>query len=234
MPQPLSKHGPLKSLSIGNNSDSPSRHRPELALLAMQVIAEWSILESFMAGLLVKMLGANPGPAAAMYSSLTGGAAQRAAFRAIADVSINDESVRNVFEATLSTYSSLSVQRNKIVHWTWGHSDDIPDGVLLANPRAMMEYQLEMKVDTDALMAGGEFDSNKNRIPINDIFIYKKVDFEKLSESINALIRQIMELGFVLTGHAANKDGRLLRQLLETPLVREFVNRRNQRLQSGQ
>ena len=41
MPQPLSRVRADANISIGNNWDNPSDHRPELALLAMKVIAEW-------------------------------------------------------------------------------------------------------------------------------------------------------------------------------------------------
>jgi hypothetical protein len=116
MPQPLSRVTHSGFIYIGNSTDNPSDHRPQLALLAMKVISAWSILESFLNGVFVQMLGANPVPAAAMYTALTGTAAQNAALRAIARVSLSHRDYE-LFLAILIVFRSVAKDRNKIAHW---------------------------------------------------------------------------------------------------------------------
>jgi len=58
--------------------------RPKHALSAMLVISNFSWVESILMQVFMTLLGQNPGPAAAMYASLIGVAAQRSAFRALA------------------------------------------------------------------------------------------------------------------------------------------------------
>src|SRR5438552_3336859 len=55
MPQPLSRVTPGGMTAFGNSNDSPSNHRPELSLLAMSVIAEWAILDSWVSNLFIKL-----------------------------------------------------------------------------------------------------------------------------------------------------------------------------------
>jgi hypothetical protein len=227
MPQPLSKFK-WSGLHIGNNVDAPSRHRPELALLAMQVLAEWSILEHWMGTVFVKMLGANPGPAAAMYASLTGAAAQKAAFRAVAEWSIKDETQADVFEAVLARFTSLAKERNRLAHWVWGHSPDILDGVILADPKSLLEDEVDREQTMQAFRSGEKV-SLTNELKVDDILVYKRIDFERLSADVQKLMGQVMEFRFVLSDHPANRDGQLLQRLLDVPEILEVVNRLRQR-----
>ena len=51
MPQPLSKVISNASIFIGNAGDRPLARHPKLAILAMEAIASWSNVESFMLSL---------------------------------------------------------------------------------------------------------------------------------------------------------------------------------------
>jgi hypothetical protein len=143
MPKPLSQVKHSGTIYIGNNKDHPSKHRPELALLAMKVISAWSIMESFLSGVFVQMLGANPAPAVAMFNALTSTAAQNASLRAIAQTSLSKRN-QELFEAIQIAVSKLAKHRNIIAHWVWGHTSSLPDAVLLCNPAALVDHRVAL------------------------------------------------------------------------------------------
>jgi hypothetical protein len=232
MPQPLSKVNSEASIHIGNNTDNPSDNRPHLALLAMKVIGEWSILESFLRGLFVQMLGANPAPAAAMYSALSGAQAQRSVFRAVAEVALPGHELE-IFEAIFSIYSTAAKERNKIVHWVWGHSPQIPDGVLLCDPDVLMDYRVKIEQYKIRILARERIQAPE--FPKDQIFVYYQHDFTGASERIQRLIDLVMRFSFVVNrDHPANREGRLFAKLAQEPEIAEYVARLRQRQKSNQ
>lgn len=58
MPQPLSRVTPEAGIVvIGNAGDRVLARHPDLAVLAIEAIASWSNVESFMLGLFVELFG---------------------------------------------------------------------------------------------------------------------------------------------------------------------------------
>ena len=219
MPQPLSRVNPGVNINLGNNSDSPSRHRPALALLAMNVVAEWSILESFVTTLFTKMLGSSAEIGTEMYVALSGGAAQNAAFRAVADATLKGDE-KDVFEAIFAEYKSISKMRNNIAHWVWGHSPELPDAALLIDPKHFTRW----RVSFDKAIASRTGESLPDT-PRDKIFVYRDSDFILISNKIQRLIGFVVDFNFVLSNHVANQGGQLLQRLLVEPEILEFVSR---------
>mgnify|MGYP001603292855 CR=1 FL=1 len=225
MPQPLSKIRARGTVSIGNSWDNPSDHRPELALLAMKVIAEWSILESFVTGLFVRMLGADPKPGAAMYAALTGSAAQDAVFAALAKVTLPD-SERDVFDAIVWLYKSAAKERNKIAHWVWGHAADIKDGVLLTDPDVLLEMRVATHEHEKKAQGWGKF-VNAPKFPEDKIYVYYRDDFINTSKNIQNVLEYVTLFAFILNrGHPANANDGLFQELSVVPEIAELLTRR--------
>ena len=70
MPQPLSSLYHYGLVHIANSGTNVFDQRPMLATEAMNVVASWAHMEATLERTFVYMLGANPGPAAAIYSAL--------------------------------------------------------------------------------------------------------------------------------------------------------------------
>jgi hypothetical protein len=234
MPQPLSRVNPNATLIIGNNCDNPSDHRPEIALLAIKVIAEWSILESFLQGLFVKLLGSNPALGAAMYSSLSGTSARRDAFRAVAKLSLSPEELE-IFDAIFSLYITAAKQRNNVAHWVWGYSPQIPDGVILCNPNVFMDFNVRIEQFTAALIweEKVEFPQfNKDQV-----FVFYAHDFTGMSERIQRLMHFVSLFKAVaipaIPTTPANQDRTLFLMLSHEPEILEYVSRLHQRQKSN-
>lgn len=262
MPQPLKhvpNHGPV---TFGHNMSTPSRERPHLALLAMNVIAEWSVVEARMLSTFIIMLGANARLGTAIYTSLVGEAARRATVRAVAQIALDKQQLE-IFEAILSLYSSYAKERHKLAHWVWGSALNLPDGVLLRNPNDGLEIEIET---TEYMAASDRYseqvrqfaeDSRNRRIAANaplpqppkrphrsfdetvavatkDIFVYTARDFEQTSDRIQRLITHIVDFGFVIMRHPADEEGQLTRRLSNAPEIRAILDRPSRRRKTAQ
>jgi len=172
------------------------------------------------------MLGANPGPAAAIYSSLISPAAQKDAFRALAAIALSSDDEKDIFEAILAVFDTAIKPRNKIAHWIWGFSGNIPDGVLLGKPDALARFTVAIKDWTDTIRQAGQPRPPMPDFPRDDIFVWYAQDFREASEQIQKLTSLVSGFNQLLTNPPANKGGTLLQQLLSEPQIQKVVSQR--------
>ncbi len=216
----------MHHVSVGNTDNDPSYERPDLALLAMRVIAAWSLLESDFEGVFVQMLGANPRPAAAIYASLTSAATQKAALRAIAEFEIPMPE-RDVLDALFSQLATVAKDRNKVAHWIWGSSPDLPDGVLLTDPKAMIKYRVATEDYDRTMRDKPDWTLTRPEFPRDETFVFYAHDFENMVERIQHLSELVTNFRFVLIrDHPVNAGGQLFDRLSNEPGIRAFVDRR--------
>ena len=231
MPQPLSNLNKKFVIHIANSNDSPSSHRPKLALFAMSVIAEWSILDSWLNSLFVTLLGSETDAATTIYTSLSGGAAKKAAFQAIANKTLIGEQLE-VFNIIMAKIGKAANQRNNIAHWVWGHAPDLPDAVLIGDPAALMLYSIALQKHSQ--LRPGRTDPIPD-MPYERIFIYRQGDFEELSKTINKLMGWVME--FKLSVDPVRffpEDNQPFEQLLQQPEIQQALLRAHRKTQATQ
>lgn len=199
MPQPLSRVLPGASVVIGNAGDRSLLRHPDLAALAMEAIASWSNVENFMLKMFLQLLGGDESVATNIYLALENQAAKTAAINAAAEAVLNEKpNELAILKAIIAISKTNEKSRNKLAHWTWGDSPNIPDGLLLINPR-----------------------SSVGNLEYSDIFVYKELDFNSIIEANDKLCGFGLRFKFILSGHVANQDGRLLAELQEEPEIRE-------------
>ena len=103
MPQPLSRVRPNASVTLGNAGDRPLARHPELAVLAIEAIASWSNVESFMLKLFIQLLGGDDSLAASVFLALETQHAKNAAIKAAAETALAERPQElSVFRAILS------------------------------------------------------------------------------------------------------------------------------------
>lgn len=206
MPQPLSRVMPNAGVILGNAGDRPLARHPELAVLAIEAIASWSNVEGFMLRLFMQLLGGNESLAASVFLALENQASKTAAINAAAVTALREQPDElNLLRAILSIAKTNEKDRNKLAHWTWGDSPNIPDAVLLVDPRASL----------------GELDRS-------EIYVYKAQDFQGIVRANDRLCGFGLSFNFILRGHVANRDGRLLAELQAEPEIRERLARQAQ------
>ena len=206
MPQPLSRVSPNASVVIGNAGDRPISRHPELAILAIEAIASWSNVESFMLNTFVHLLGGSKNLACDVFLSLESQSAKTAAINAAANSALAGKPELNLLKALLGIANTNSKSRNKLAHWTWGGSPNIPDAVLLVDPKATLD------------------DINRE-----EIFVYKRSDFESIISENDKLCGHFLSFRFILMNHPANRDGRLYDELSREPTIQERLNRLNRK-----
>ena len=68
---------------------------------------------------------------------------QLRALRAAAEAALAPHELR-VFKAALSVAESVQTPRNHLAHWTWGTCVELPNALLLAEPKAQKERDREI------------------------------------------------------------------------------------------
>ena len=203
MPQPLSRVVPNAGVILGNAGDRPLARHAELAILAIEAVASWSNVEGFLLRLFMQLLGGNESLAASVFLALENQSSKTSAINAAAASALTDRPAElAVLRAILSIAKTNEKDRNKLAHWTWGDSPNVPDGLLLVDPRASL----------------GELDRS-------EIYVYKAIDFQRIIEANDRLCGFGLRFNFILRGHVANRDDRLLVELEAEPEIRERLNR---------
>ncbi len=203
MPQPLSRVNPNTGILIANAGmrPTPLQQRPALALLAIDSIASWTNVETFMLNLFVSMLGGPTDTAARIYLALETQSAKSAAI-SVAAMSLSDDKQR-ILRAVLAVAKSKQKARDKLAHWAWGVAPAIEDGILLVNPRALIHQEIDRE----------------------NVFVYKEQDFLNIIAQNERLCGFCQLLKFILGDHIGNRDGMLYAQLSGEPEIRERLNR---------
>ena len=138
MPQPYPKNM-QPSIRVVNAATD----RPDHYLLGMQVIAAWSNAEMSLQHVFASMLGANPRPAAAVFSSLISNNAQKDALNAVAEQALSKDE-RGAFAIIMKRHKGAAKNRDCIAHHIWAIDPRMPDAVVLLDPRKYMDVPVSI------------------------------------------------------------------------------------------
>lgn len=183
MPQFLSRVKPnVEFIADANVLDD----KPELCKLVANIFANSGITEWRLSYLLVRILGADADPAIAMFSTLTAQHLQFGALEAAAKVALTSEEYR-VFQATMRVNNSVQTPRHHLAHWIWGRCKELPDALLLAEPKAQKERDRALTLALEKSNSHGldflEFLA-LNRYDPNTVQVYRKGDLERASADL--------------------------------------------------
>ena len=186
MPQPLSRVKP--GATVRQRPSILDHLPPKYAQSVAAIFSHWSLVEYRLSVLLVRILGADAEPALAMFATLE---AQHLQFRAIeaAARAALEEKEYDVFRATMSVARSVQTPRNQLAHWVWAHSPELPDALLLAEPKSAKERDREF---TRALESG-ETDSEKiaalNTFDPAHVQVYREGDLQRAKENLEQAVQ---------------------------------------------
>jgi len=139
MPQPLSKVKPnVEEFKFGGIDIEP-----QLAVLIARVFAMWAMIESALQTMLVRILRADETAATAIYDLLISQAMQTRALEAAAKASMNPDDFER-FTVVMTVTEGVQKQRNKLAHWIWGKSADLPETLLLLDPDMVRDQQTNL------------------------------------------------------------------------------------------
>lgn len=139
MPNPISKVAKYGLIYFGNIGLNPFEHNPKLTILAMRCIATWSDVEQFMLSVYVTLAGGAKSDAAAVFLALESDGAKNNAISILAERKL-DKTELAILRAIQKLAGAQYKRRNVLAHQTWGYSTDLPDALLLVDPRVTVVW----------------------------------------------------------------------------------------------
>ncbi len=241
MPQPLNRvipNGEFNPIGIRPNESGILDDKPELAKLVASIFGLWASIEQSLSLLLVSVLGADAEPVIAMFATLTAQRQQMGALEAAAKAALSPNEF-DVFRAAISMTDSVQTPRNHLAHWIWGTCEQLPDALLLAEPKAQKDRERELKLAFER--AGGPDVNeiiNLNRYDPATVLVHRRGDLERAKRDledaafITALLtvyldrkirRDAKETDFEGQRVAGLREG-MLRLFLDKRLFREALD----------
>lgn len=202
MPNPISRVMPNANIIIGNAGHRALSERKELAVLAMEAIGSSSNVENFLLHLFMTLFGGDKAMAARIYLALD---VQRAKTQALNEAvsSVANEKIRDLINAVIGLSKTTKKSRDDLAHHIWGISPQLPDALLLLDPKATLTERL-------------------NR---DEVYVWTAQDFQSLIRANDGICGYGLSVRWILDNHVANRDGRLYDELCSKPEIRERLDR---------
>ncbi len=197
MPQPLYKASPGSQLIFG---PTMLESRTHLASMIGQGISVWAYTETNWGNILAAIMHVDSSAAMRMYAAVEGFHNQRQMVRAVARSNLSGSDLE-AFEDTFDAVNQSAKQRHRFAHWIWGVSENLPNDLLLMEPKeywrlhgAMYDFERDNDVDSPSFVSNfPTFDRKK-------ILVYTEKD-------ITGVVRDM---------HTAYSLTKVLRDLLST------------------
>jgi hypothetical protein len=196
--------------------------RPALAKWALLIIEMWSHIDS-----LILKIGANclQGDTVTVISTLQAvdsPLAQRAAIITAARCVLSPEDAL-VFEAVLHSTNASRNTRHKFSHHLWGHSDELPDALLLVDPRDVNLAHARTVIGRRKKGFPVSFPFTENdKLDRSKISVWMSKDFDESREYAiwsYKIIHALYEM--VSLVHDGQSTATIRKTLLQIPLIRQ-------------
>lgn len=208
--QPLSRVAP-GAYNIWGDQTKMAR-RPKCAIKIAECIGEWTEIETCLGQLLGLVLHASPRAALDIFSSLENRSAQMRILSAAVECEVDQEK-KDLFAVLMSLYIRPSMkERDRLAHWCWGHTEELPEDLLLAPPAKKILMHFQFVSDKFA---------ETSPLPDEEIFVVTADDLSRMSDRIKkAKELLLLFMGAVWVDNP--KDGRdeCIRLLAAEPLIR--------------
>lgn len=187
MPRLLYDVDPNAGVFFNNVGVYPMRERPHVAAAAMEVIASWSTVESFMLGVYLHFAGGSRSVGADIFLALRSVSAQRAVLKRITK-SLSEEE-QKIFKAILRLVEKRVEPRNLVAHGVWGFSPSLPDALLVADARDL--------ADMDAAR------DDARKFIARNTYVYTLNDLRAITRDNEELAGFGFKFKWILEGHLA-------------------------------
>ncbi len=223
--QPLSRVKPTAITNWGQH-DTMAR-RSKLGAMIAHCIAQWSEVEIHLGALLAFILHANEKAAVAMYAGVENRAAQLRLINSAAKASLPKDHYEAISALLVSIVKPAMKERDKLAHWTWGYSDELPDALLLADVQNTLG-SLMMALRNQRGPRGTDVPTS-----FDTIYVVREADLAGiLKRSFAAKDHVRLAMGSVWESNTPLQRGELLQRLSNVPQIRSALdraaNRKNQ------
>lgn len=107
---------------------------PEVLSKVTRCISIWSLIETFIANVALYAVKGDMRVAMEMYLSITSSSAANAALKTAVRLGLEPK-YGELFNAIWAISGELAPERHRLAHWGMGYSKDVPNAILLLNPR---------------------------------------------------------------------------------------------------
>ncbi len=220
-PQPLNYIRPDVKLSIKTDSFI---HRPEIAVAVAQCLDKWSWVEVQTAQLYVALCRTNHENAATYFCALESSKAKTDAIRVLAMNAMGYDDYRLIV-AILKLIKSLQRVRDRLAHWLWTTSDDLPEAIIIYDPKSLIRSRAHYASWTDS---GTDHSDMKNRwktlgVPKEEMFVYRLQDLERDKESFEELIKVVTGAQALCRNTYLDEQAKKRSELKSHPLLVPFL-----------
>jgi hypothetical protein len=208
-------------------SDQVMIRRPAVAVKVAQCIAEWAEIESLIGMFLAMLLHANQKAILAIYSALDNRAAQLRMINAAATTSLPSHHADLVSVSVKLDIRPAMKYRDKLAHWCWGHSDDLPDALLLREPSDKLANLADF-INHQHISLGRTGTLGSREMPMNadQVFVLKETDLDRvLKQFEEAQLNLRILQGSVWGINSPQLRAGLLDQLAAKPRFRAELDR---------
>jgi hypothetical protein len=216
--QPLSKVKPDAAAEWGESTTM--MRRPDLAIKVARCIAQWAEVEIHLGALLGLLLHTNEKAAVAMYSALENRTAQLRMLSAAAEATLPTHH-NAVIAALLSAIVRPAMkERDRLAHWSWGHSDDLPDALLLSDQDCTLESLMQ------ALRIFPGVERAPTVTSFDSIYVVRSGDLDGIIRR-NADAKMFLRIAMatVWDHNPQHERDEYLQQLCGVPAIREALDR---------
>jgi hypothetical protein len=223
--QPLSRVKPGAATLWGDQFHMSEK--PHLAAKVAECIAEWTEIETFLGQLLGLILHTSPRAALLMFSALENRAAQLRIVSSAAESEL-DEDKNDLLAALMTTFIRPTMKtRDKLAHWCWGRSKDLPDALLLAEPSRKMMVHFNQNSSLPTLKT--------NPLPDSEIFVLTAGDLERLANNFRDVKENLLDfMSCLWSKNSVELRNRKLDELRAKPRIAECLTRLRENRQNTQ
>ena len=173
--------------------------------------------------MLVRILGAAEAPALAMFDTLTAQHLQLGALKAAARAALSKQEHR-VLIAGLEVAKRVQTPRNHLAHWIWGVCDQLPNALLLADPKAQKkrdrDLALALEKSETGILGAEQIECLMTYDP-STVLVYRINDLERAAtDTIEARSVTFSVCNYLDPHHRALRD-HLFDSLCKQRLFRE-------------
>lgn len=178
------------------------RKRPALLPLIAEAIALWSNADRTFYVMLANVLGVNPRPILRSLGSERNTGAQIKLLEGMVRAKLPEDRV-DMFAAAITLHREGKGERDRLAHWCWGATEDLPESLLLGDPVEISDSLVDGAVRVmralDAMTEGrldqaSVFDKAR-------IYVYGKPELDRVIERFRAFNNIVGQLTFVTRSH---------------------------------
>lgn len=198
MPQPLNRV--CSTPGLLRITDEAHAQRPELAVLAMTLIAAWSRVELQCSYIFALSIDAQHERAAKLLNACESAGARLSLIRTAVQDRLGDEAFA-LFSDIMKIGTAAKNARNDLAHGLWGCCKALPDALLLVDARYFAQHGAGAADRFSKSLAKGATEHFKS-VPLDHgkIYVYRKNDFEALIKQTRQTVESLKRFQALFPG----------------------------------